>query len=190
MPLPKLTRSGLVPPVRATAAKAVDCSPYETTTLELCREFGGTPERRKILRGLLDLRAALRRVNPGAGFQWLSGDFFAPDTASRPCPASVAAATFCQPFACGGGTELRELAAVLVSRALTLRMFHVAHTPVLLCWSPRLLVQHAHDCGSVLGHQQGTGAWQGMFCIDLEADDSAAYAALMPAAAPAAAVGV
>ena len=189
MPIPKLNGSGLVPPCRQAPTRPEDAAPYETTMLEICREFGGTPERRRVLAGLLELRAALRVINPGSGFQWVAGEFFVPDSASRPHPACVSVVTFCQPGAGRGGPEVAALARVLRCRRETLRRWLVDHVPVLLSYQPHLLVRQAHGCAGMLGHQRGTGAWQGVLCVDLGADDSSVVDWLL-AAAPAAAVGV
>lgn len=50
-------------------------SPYEARLEELVSRFGTTPERNRLLRGLVDLRAALRALGIVNGFQWIDGSF-------------------------------------------------------------------------------------------------------------------
>lgn len=50
-------------------------SPYDATTEELVHRFGTSAARNALLRGLLDLRAALRRIGITTGFQWIDGSF-------------------------------------------------------------------------------------------------------------------
>lgn len=50
-------------------------SPYRATTDDLVHRLGSTPERNTLLRGLLNLRAALRDIGVSNGFQWIDGSF-------------------------------------------------------------------------------------------------------------------
>lgn len=50
-------------------------SPYLSSMSEFVERFGTSPERREILRGLLDFRSHLRQSGFTEGFQWLDGSF-------------------------------------------------------------------------------------------------------------------
>ena len=74
--IPAFNIHGVVPPVRPGAPGHSDeRAPYPTDMLAFSQHFGNTPERRVILRGLLDMRAALLSSGITDGFQWLDGSF-------------------------------------------------------------------------------------------------------------------
>lgn len=50
-------------------------SPYDATTAEIVARFGTSPARNTLLRGLLNLRAALRGIGVEEGYQWIDGSF-------------------------------------------------------------------------------------------------------------------
>jgi hypothetical protein len=64
---------------------------------DVVRRFGGTSDRRMILRGLLRFRAELREVGICGGFQWLDGSFFedVEETRGR-SPNDIDVVTFCE----------------------------------------------------------------------------------------------
>ncbi len=76
-PIPSWDELGLLPPIRPGAQSSDrDRSPYPVRLADVVRRFGGTLDRRLILRGLLRFRAGLRELGISAGFQWLDGSFF------------------------------------------------------------------------------------------------------------------
>jgi hypothetical protein len=73
--IPNWTLQGIVPPFVGGDPTILDnMSPYLTTMKAFAQRFGDTPERRNIINGLLDYRAALLAAGL-TGFQWLSGSF-------------------------------------------------------------------------------------------------------------------
>lgn len=75
-PIPDHTPSGLLPPFSGTSpADPATRSPYLTTPAEFVAKFGTSEERRRILTGFLDHRAAIRRTGLADGVQWLDGSF-------------------------------------------------------------------------------------------------------------------
>lgn len=75
MPIPPFTHSGVLPPYLSSPV-GHQRSPYRATIEEFVLRFNTSDERRAILRGLLDYRAALRNVlRITEGLQWLDGSF-------------------------------------------------------------------------------------------------------------------
>jgi len=73
--IPNWTLQGIVPPfVGGDPTIPTNMSPYFTTMQAFAQRFGDSPERRHIIAGLLDYRAALFAAGL-TGFQWLSGSF-------------------------------------------------------------------------------------------------------------------
>ena len=94
--IPDWSIHGTLPPIRpGTDATSTDRSPYPASPLDLCLRFGQTPERRQILRGLLELRVELRTAGLTDGFQWIDGSFSedCEGTRGRP-PGDVDVVTF------------------------------------------------------------------------------------------------
>lgn len=64
----------ILPPHLGNPTNPADLSPYPCSLVELCTRFDTTPARKKILKGLLDLRAELFLLGV-LGFQWVGGSF-------------------------------------------------------------------------------------------------------------------
>lgn len=94
--IPAFDIDGVVPPIRpGEKAHSSDRAPYPTDILTFCLRFGGTPERRAILGGLLDLRRALVAVGIVEGFQWLDGSFLEDvERLRQRAPADIDVVTF------------------------------------------------------------------------------------------------
>lgn len=76
MPLPAYDLGLVLPPFLGTSpGSSPSQSPYTADTEELVHRFGSSPARNVLLRGLLDLRAALRAIGIVNGFQWIDGSF-------------------------------------------------------------------------------------------------------------------
>jgi hypothetical protein len=75
--IPPLNQSGALPPFlpgeKPTVPGAV--APYPASLLDVASHFGGTPERREILEGLIHYRSELARIGINGGFQWIDGSF-------------------------------------------------------------------------------------------------------------------
>lgn len=74
--IPAWNHDGLLPPIRRTDAGAdFDRSPYSVGLTTLIDHFATSPERVKILNGLLGFRAKLHGAGIIEGFQWVDGSF-------------------------------------------------------------------------------------------------------------------
>ena len=75
MDVPEWEFGGVLPPFVEVALSPVARSPYMVAVSDVVARFGNTPERRRLLVGLLDYRAELRRAGLASGFQWINGSF-------------------------------------------------------------------------------------------------------------------
>src|SRR5262249_45121429 len=78
MPIGPFTIDGVLPPFvgpRGPGGAVEDMSPFSVTALEVVTTLGWCEQRRAILQGWLNHRAALRGIGFNRGFQWLDGSF-------------------------------------------------------------------------------------------------------------------
>jgi hypothetical protein len=76
MTIPGWNISGILPPISpGEPGHSINRSPYRAELMDVVDNFSSSPERRQILTGLLDYRAALHGVGLNKGFQWLDGSF-------------------------------------------------------------------------------------------------------------------
>ena len=95
--IPELNQSGVLPPFipEQGPTDPAGMAPYKTTITEFVLRYAHTPERRTILKGLLDYRKKLREVGISNGFQWLDGSFVENVELNRGrAPADVDIVTF------------------------------------------------------------------------------------------------
>lgn len=94
--IPEWDAAGVIPPIAPGASGASPHrAPYRATMIEVVERYGRSPERRAILRGLLELRRALREVGLAEGFQWLDGSFVEDvETLRGRAPADIDVVTF------------------------------------------------------------------------------------------------
>src|SRR5262245_49215124 len=75
MPIPPFDGIlNVLPPHLGAPGMVLDLSPYRCTVAEVCDRFAISPARKRILDGLLKLRAELFALGI-EGFQWLDGSF-------------------------------------------------------------------------------------------------------------------
>ena len=73
--IPAWNELGSLPPIDPELPTSPQRSPYLVTLLDVVMRFSTTPERRKVLLGLLDYRTVLHKLGFCQGFQWLDGSF-------------------------------------------------------------------------------------------------------------------
>ena len=73
--IPEWNTLGLLPPIDPAAPASQERSPYRVALPDVVARFATSPERRQILRGWLNFRAALHGMGIVEGFQWLDGSF-------------------------------------------------------------------------------------------------------------------
>ena len=89
MTIPDWNDQAVIPPVRDVPPEQQHRieyrSPYLTTIKQVIERFATTPNRVRLLRGLLEYRSALYNLGITEGFQWLDGSFLENvETGSQP----------------------------------------------------------------------------------------------------------
>lgn len=155
-------------------------APYASDMLTICKRFGYTSQRRKILCGLLNLRQKLRELGVSSGFQWLDGSFVEDVEAlrGRP-PADIDVVTFCA-FNEHDQNELIRRAPQLFVPPLPKEKYHVDHFIVQTdagtasANAGKILVEYAAYWYSMWAHQRVTLRLKGFVSVPLDSNDSAA----------------
>lgn len=186
MPIPSFDANGVLPPHTGDPTHSANVSPYPSTPLEFGQRFGGTPDRRQIIQGWLDLRRLLRSAgfNGVCCFQWVDGSFLEDieSTESR-APRDVDVITFYYPPSTTFGATVAASHPVLADQAGTKSTFHVDHYFIDLAAHPAGTVDlTAFWCG-LFSHRRD-GVWKGLLRIELgnQTDDDllAAWIATQP----------
>ncbi|MBF0550439.1 MAG: hypothetical protein HQK60_07880 [Deltaproteobacteria bacterium] len=96
--IPPWNAQGVLPPVNPASPVSVDRSPYLVPLADLILQYGTSPDRQAILKGLLGFRQALHQAGLVHGFQWLNGSFLEhiESIESRP-PKDIDVVTFYHP---------------------------------------------------------------------------------------------
>lgn len=180
MAIPKLTKSGVLPPHNGDPARSADLSPFPATTLELCEKFSDTPERRVILHGFLEMRQRLNELQVVDGFQWVDGHFLeAYEQRTRKSPEHIRVVTFCKRSPLVADPNYSRLFEPLQTRPATKAAFRVDHTLIPLDWPAQDIIEATRHRSSELSHSEDN-VWKGYLRINLNTpqDDAAARAHL------------
>lgn len=184
MPIPSFTIDGVLPPFvgpNGPAGGAQDMTPYVVTAMEVVSTFGTTEERKTILRGWLQHRAALRAIGLDSGFQWLDGSFVEDKD-----PKDLDLVTFVnRPATIHDGTQfvrLMQANANLFIRPQVRASFSLDAFLIDLDASGEAIVNNTRYWLGLFSHRRGDSLWKGMLQVRLEdlADDAAALLALGP----------
>jgi len=166
-------------------------SPYVVTAQEVVARLGHTDERRAILRGWLEHRAALRAVGFDRGLQWVDGSFV-----EVKIPGDIdVVGFFHRPAALRTAVALDNFMdgrPDLFDRSYVKPRYRVDYFPVDLNGRPETLVNLTRYWMGLFSHRRADGLWKGMLQVRVEdvADDAAALVTLGPApAAPVVAGG-
>jgi hypothetical protein len=157
-------------------------APYVTSALEVATTLGVTEGRKRILRGWLLHRTALRQIGFDRGFQWLDGSFV---ESKEPRDLDVVSFLY-RPRGMQGlsnfTNHIQTNSALLFDRPRIKAEFHVDFLPVDLEGSPEGIVNQTRYWVGLFSHRRGDDLWKGMLQTRLEdvADDAAAAAALGP----------
>ena len=177
--IPDWSIHGVLPPIRpGIAATSPDRSPYRASPLDICLRLGHTSQRRRILRGLLALRAELRAASLAVGFQWVNGSFAedCEDIRGEP-PGDIDVVTFV-PF----GDEARQLELIAAHRVLFFSQeakarFQVDHylVPIDVEFDANQARRVAYWY-SLWSHRRADERWKGFVELSLSDDDTEAAA--------------
>lgn len=135
---------------------ASELSPYPCSTVDFCRRFGFSPERRAILTGFLDFREKLQAGGLVTGFQWLDGSFLEDIEAREDrAPRDLDVVTVYWGF------DADPQAAVIpefASPSLAKANFHLDHYPFDAGYSPDVTVEWTRQNeGRGLGERRPEG---------------------------------
>jgi hypothetical protein len=188
MPIPAFDHNLVLPPHAGNPAVPADLSPYDCTTVELCKQLGNTPERRTILKGFLTFRAHLHGHGLRNGYQWIDGSFIE-DVEKREnrAPGDIDVVTvywgYDIPF------QLALIAAFpeIANPPLSKQNFHVDHYPFDASHSPQNTVEWTRYWMQFFCHNRQS-IWKGILRVSLNTpgDDALALAELNAADAKAA----
>jgi hypothetical protein len=173
--IPDWNPFGILPPIRpGSTAIAHDRSPYCATPLALCRRFGHTPDRRRILQGLMALRAELSAAGLADGFQWINGSFVEDSESTRGrSPGDVDVVRFV-----GLGDAMRQRQLIASHRVLFYSQeakawFQVDH--YLIATDVDLDAEQARRVAywySLWSHRREDQRWKGFVELSLSDDDT------------------
>lgn len=169
---PLLAAPAILPPfIGSDPTSPAARSPYRVGIEEVVQRFATSKRRIDILRGLLDYRRELRRLDLGAEFQWLAGSFV--ENPGRE-PRDVDVVTFYRRTA-GQMADLRA-----DSRRWQ-RLQTLARSPkadflcdaylVNMTGPGAALVAQSHYWYGLFSHQRGSLAWKGMLEVDAASPD-------------------
>ena len=184
---PLLAAPAILPPfIGSDPASPAYRSPYQVGIEEVVQRFATSRRRIEILRGLLDYRRELRRLDLEAEFQWLAGSFV--ENPGRE-PRDVDVVTFYRRTA----DQMAELRAD-AKRWQRLQTLAKSPKADFLCDAYLVnmanpgatLIAQSHYWYGLFSHQRGSLAWKGMLQVDVASpdDDEEAGNLLRMAVAP------
>lgn len=171
---------GCLPSIEASNPTSTVRSPYSVSLSDLVLRFNTSAERRRILEGLLDYRAALHSIGLAKGFQWVDGSFVENvELTEKRAPNDVDVVTFFELMPGVSQQQALSLMPALFDQAGVKKQFHVdTYFVDLAAPNPTMLVESAAYWYSMWAHRRDE-RWKGFLSIDLApAEDASARANL------------
>lgn len=175
-PIPQFDHNLVLPPHIGEPVDPGQLSPYPCSTLDLCRRFGTSPERKAILSGYLDFRERLRAEGLKNGFQWLDGSFLEDiETKEKRPPKDIDVVTVFWGYDLPFQQRLVASFPEVASPALSKARFAVDHYPFDAGFNPAVTLESTRYWILLFSHSR-MGVWKGMLKIELDtpAEDAAA----------------
>lgn len=174
--IPHWNSIGLLPPIDPDRPAARDRSPYRVSLSDVVQRFATSPERCRILSGLIAYRAALHGIGASAGFQWLDGSFMenVERIEDRP-PRDLDVVTFANTAAVVPGPAATQ---VFDHESVKTRYSMDGYVVDLDGLSPRELTEWSTYWYSMWSHRRNQ-AWKGYLQVDLSPTEDARAAALL-----------
>ena len=166
--IPDWSPQGVLPPINSQSPTSVDRSPYSISLTDLIIHFSTSPERCRILDGLLRYREALHGVGLIHGFQWLDGSFLEHvELLENRAPHDIDVVTFYHLPAGSNQRTLLNTAPGLFDPRQAKTTFHVdGYTLELKGTHPEVLVGQSTYWYSMWSHRRDH-QWKGFLQIDL-----------------------
>jgi hypothetical protein len=183
--IPSFNHSGVLPPFLPgeEPTKSAAMAPYRASITEIAQEFARTPERTRILTGLLDFREIMREVGIDVGFQWVAGSFMedCEGNRGRP-PRDVDVVTFArrpaQHIQQNEWSQFVTTNQAIFSPSAVKRAHNCDAFYVDLMLPPELVVSRSRYWFGLFSHQRSTHLWKGIVEVPLVDDDDQARAIL------------
>ena len=178
--IPSFDHNLVLPPHRGNPTQPADLSPYPCTSLEFCRRFNSSLERRDILLGFLTFRTQLRELGLVNGFQWLDGCFLEDiETKENRAPHDLDLVTFYWGYDQVFQKQLLEQLPAFANPPIAKQLYRLDHYPVDISHNPQVTVEWTRYWTHLFSHTR-QGAWKGMLRIDLNTsvEDSVALSEL------------
>ncbi len=175
-PIPDFDHNLVLPPHLGDPVKRDQLSPYPCTTLELCRRFGTTADRRAILGKFLDFRDRLRKEGLTNGFQWLDGSFLEDvETRENRPPRDLDVVTVYWEYDLNFQERLFAVFPEVARPTLSKTAYLLDHYPFDAGFDPVATVDSTRYWILLFSHNR-LGVWKGMLKVDLNtpAEDAAA----------------
>lgn len=176
--IPPFTISGVLPPFTgANPADRPQCSPYSAEISEVVARFATTPERTTLLRGLIDLRAALHTLGVSQGTQWLDGSFVEDieTLESRP-PGDIDVVTFAaRPVS--DPVQWRAMIAAnlnVFKSQVCKQAFGCDHYFIDITKPVEIVISDTTYFSGLFSHRRRNATWKGMVSVPLNSDDAVA----------------
>ncbi|CAK0740407.1 conserved hypothetical protein [Gammaproteobacteria bacterium] len=167
MPIPDFDHNLVLPPHLGEPTKPEHLSPYPCTTVDLCRRFGNTPDRRLLLRKFLDFRKRLNDEGLINGFQWLDGSFLEDiETRENRSPKDIDVVTIYWGYHLDFQSNLIIKFPEFANPTLSKSTYSLDHYPFDAGYSQILTLEQARYWILLFSHNR-LGVWKGMLKIDL-----------------------
>lgn len=176
--IPSFSSSGVLPPfITEDPSEPNSMSPYQVGLVEFVTHFGTTPERKLLLRGLLNYRLKMKNVGFTDGIQWIDGSFVEniEKIQGRP-PADVDLVTFSAiptSITCENEWDLFfDENRSLFDNTLSKKEFYCDAFYVNIHTNPLYLIQQVRYWFGLFTHQRSTSLWKGIIELNLAEDES------------------
>lgn len=180
--IPAFNHSHVLPPFLGERLTGAESSPYITSALELTHRLGGTPERRAILAGLFDYRAALRALGFEQGFQWLDGSFVENIEAHQArAPNDIDLVSFVHAPSSLSAAQTQVLMDAhpdVFNKEQCKVRYRCDAMIVNLSKKPEKLVNDVRYWYGLFAYRRGDHVWKGMLQLPMVSDDDQARALL------------
>ena len=169
--IPEWNTVGLLPPINQANPISPERSPYNVALLDVIMRFATSPERRQVLLGFLDYRAALHGMGLVNGFQWLDGSFTEQvETLERRPPRDIDVVTFVHTPDDFDPSD--EQIGVLDHDAAKARFLVDSYFVEINQEPPEVLVERSAYWYSMWSHRRNQ-AWKGYLQVDLNPEHDA-----------------
>lgn len=176
--IPAFNHSHVLPPFLGATLSHAEASPYNVSASELVQRFGATAERRTILSGLLDLRAALCQLGFIQGFQWLDGSFVEDiEQKEGRAPRDLDVVSFVHSPVGLSATQTQDMMSAnpdLFVKERCKARYHCDPMVINLGKKPEKLVQDVRYWYGLYSHRRGDHVWKGLLQLPMVSDDDVA----------------